>query len=319
MAGGCVVGVDLGGTKLLAGLVDPSGEVLARSVRPAGPFATAEAVLDAIAEEVLELRTAADARGARLEAVGLGIPSFIDQRTGTAVSTVHQPLQGVAVRDEMTARLGLPVHLDNDANCAMLAEWRGGGAGGSTDAVLLTLGTGIGSGIVSGGRLVRGATGAATELGHTTIDLRGPRCACGNRGCLEALCSGPALAREGTRLAVERPGSALARHLAAGGPITGEAVSELAHAGDEAAGEAILAVALPLGVGIANVMNLLEPEVVLVGGGMSAAGELLLGPAREEARRRARPPGDAARVALATFGSDAGMRGAAVLAREGTG
>jgi glucokinase len=318
----CVIGLDLGGTKLLAGLVDPDLRVLERTYRLAPPSNDPEDLLQLVVDEVHELTHRGIVAPEDVVGVGVGIPSLIDQATGVAVSTVHQPFDGVPVRDELQDRLQLPVALDNDGNCAMLAEWRAGAARGCDDAVLMTVGTGIGSGVVAGGSLIRGSTGAATELGHMVVDFDGPLCPCTNRGCLEALASGTALGREGARLAGQRPGSALARLAGAGEVITGVTVTEQAQLGDRAAREALERVGTLLGVGIANAMNIFNPEVVLIGGGVSAAGELLLGPARTEARRRARPPSNGVRVEAATFGADAGMVGAAVLAldllRDGT-
>lgn len=318
--GDCVIGVDLGGTKLLAGLLGRDLATRGRVYRLAPASVDPEALLQQVVDEVRELLERANVDRSAVSAVGVGIPSLVDRARGVAVSTVHQPLDGVPVRDELQDRLQLPVALDNDANCAMLAEWRAGAARGCDDVVLLTVGTGIGSGVVSGGRLLRGATGAATELGHMVVDLDGPPCqgACTNRGCLEALASGSALGREGARLAGQRPGSALARLAGEGHTITGVSVTEQARLGDGAAIEALERTGTLLGVGIANAMNIFNPELVLVGGGVSDAGELLLAAARDEARSRARPPSNGARVETAAFGADAGMVGAAVLALEET-
>jgi glucokinase len=236
---GCVIGVDLGGTKLLAGLVGPDLRVLERVYRLAPPSDDPEDLLQLVADQVRELSESGIAGAQDVVGVGVGIPSLIDQATGVAVSTVHQPFDGVPVRDELQDRLQLPVALDNDANCAMLAEWRAGAAKGLDDAVLLTVGTGIGSGVVANGELIRGSTGAATELGHMVVDFDGPLCPCTNRGCLEALASGSALGREGARLAGQRPGSALARLAGAGQQITGQVVTEQAQLGDRAAREAL--------------------------------------------------------------------------------
>lgn len=318
--GDCVIGVDLGGTKLLAGLLGPDLAVRDRVYRLAPASDDPEDLLRQVVDEVGELLERAGLGQGAVRAVGVGIPSLVDRARGVAVSTVHQPLDGVPVRDELQDRLQLPVALDNDANCAVLAEWRAGAAQGCDDVVLLTVGTGIGSGVVSGGRLLRGATGAATELGHMVVDLDGPPCqgACTNRGCLEALASGGALGREGARLAGQRPGSALARLAGEGHTISGVTVTEQARLGDRAAIEALERTGTVLGVGIANAMNIFNPELVLVGGGVSDAGELLLASARDEARRRARPPSNDARVETAAFGAEAGMVGAAVLALEET-
>lgn len=312
----CVIGVDLGGTKLLAGAIEVSGHVRRRDYRIAPVTEDPDAVLGFVATAIEQLIADATADGAEVSAVGIGIPSLVDQARGIAVSTVHQPLDGVPVRAILQERLQRPVTLDNDANCAMLAEWRLGSAVGADDAVLLTIGTGIGSGVVAAGRLLRGTTGAATELGHMVIDFDGPRCQgnCRSRGCLEALASGSALGREGARMAALHPGTELARMVAAGEPIRGEHVLTAARRADPGAMTALARIGRVLGVGIANAMNIFNPEVVLIGGGVSAAGELLVGPAREEARSRARPPACDARVEVARLGADAGMIGAGLLA-----
>lgn len=316
MAPDRVIGVDLGGTKLLAGAVDPALEVHHRATRPAAGGDRA-AVLNRLVGAVEEAVAAA---GAPVAAVGFGIPSLIDRTRGIAVSTVHLPLADVPFGDLMTERLGLPVFFDNDANCAMLAEHRYGAARGTRHAVLLTLGTGIGGGLVVDGALVRGAVGAAAELGHMVVDMDGPRCQgnCPNRGCLEALCSGSAIGRMGAEAAARDPAGALGRALASGRDITGALVTELAHDGDPDALDCIRRAGEALGVGIANVVNIFNPEVVVIGGGVIAAGDLLLDPARETMMARALSPSrDIARIVPARFGAESGMLGAAVLALEG--
>jgi len=315
MAAGCVIGVDLGGTKLLAGAVDERLQVHHRAYRLARTDDTT-AVLETILDAVLEAR---EAVGGDVRAVGLGIPCLIAPETGVAMRCNHLPLVDVPVRDIVADRLGLPVAVDNDANAAMLAEWRHGAARGASDAVLLTLGTGIGGGLVVGGRLVRGARGGAAELGHMVIAAGGLPCPgnCEGRGCLEAYVSGMALGREGLRVAREAPDSALGRALAAGREITGALVTELTHDGDTVAGEVMGHMGERLGIGITTLVNVFDPEVVVVGGGVIAAGELLLGPAREVVARHAlRPARDHVRIVPARFGAESGMLGAAVLALE---
>jgi glucokinase len=316
MAAGCVVGVDLGGTKLLAGSVDADLNVHHRARRLAQGLeqsALVELVRDAVEEVVT-------ATPGEVAGVGFGIPCLIDRRTGVAVMAVNLPIDDLPFGAVMAERLGLPVWVDNDANCAALVEHRHGAARGADEVVLLTIGTGIGGGLVLGGEVYRGSVGAAAELGHCVVELDGPRCQgqCPNRGCLEAVASGTALAREALRLAGERPESALARAVAAGEELTGMLTTELAHQGDEAAREAVALIGRRLGVGIGNYVNIFNPDVVVVGGGVIAAGELLLGPARAEVAARAlRPSRDVVSIVPARFGAEAGMMGAAVLAMEG--
>jgi glucokinase len=234
--------------------------------------------------------------------------------------SVNLPLANIAFADVMTERLGLPVFVDNDANAAALAEHRAGAARGYNEAVVLTIGTGIGGGLILGGRLYRGAIGAGAELGHVVIDMDGPPCQgnCPNRGCVEALASGTALAREAMRLAQEHPDSGLAKALADGRELVGPLVTELAHDGDPAAIEAIELIGSRLGVALATFVNIFNPEVIVIGGGVVAAGELLLAPARAVVTHRALPPSrDEVKVVGAKFGVEAGMVGAAALAFDG--
>jgi glucokinase len=312
-----VIGVDAGGTKLLAGVV---GEDLAvgHRVRRLWSGGDRAEVLDTMVEAVSEARSAV---AGDVRAVGFGIPALLDFEAGVAVSSVHLPFEGFAFRDAMAERLGLPVYLDNDANLAALAEQRLGAARGARNVVLLTLGTGIGSGIVLDGRLLRGATGAAAEIGHMTIDEHGPPCqgTCPGRGCLEVMASGTAIGREGTDAGRRHPHSALGRAVAQRGAVYGEEVAALAVAGDEAACSVMAAIGRSLGAGIASIVNIFEPEVVVIGGGAAAAGDLLLDPAREVVAQRAlRPSRDHARIVPAALGEEAGMIGAALFALAGS-
>jgi glucokinase len=274
------------------------------------------ALLDKIIEEVQEaLEVAPDA-----EAVGFGIPSLVDRDRTTSMWSNHLPLDGVPFQDLMSERLGLPVFVENDANAALLAERAHGAARASSDALMLTLGTGVGGAAVLGGRLHRGATGSAGELGHVVVDLDGPPCPgkCPNRGCLEVMASGTAIGREGDAAARSAPESALGRALSAGRPISGAVVTELAHDGCEVARAVLDLVGRRLGVGLSSLVNAFDPEVIVIGGGAIAADEMLLEPAREELRARALPPPAAnVRVVRAHFGEEAGMLGAALLALNG--
>lgn len=309
-----MIGIDAGGTKLLGGVVD-EGLGSRNRIHRLWRGGDTQEVLDIIVDAAMELREAAPDAAA----VGIGIPSLVDHASGTSVSSVHLPLANVPVRDILSERLVLPVVVDNDANCAALAEQRAGAGRGAAHVVMLTLGTGIGGGLVLGGRLYRGAAGAGAELGHMVVDLDGPACqgACPNRGCLEAFASGRAIGQAGAEAARAAPESALGRALARGSDITGALVTELAHDGDAAAVAVLEAAGRRLGVGIANLVNVFNPQVVVVGGGAAAAGELLLAPAREEMLARALPPSrDLVRVVAAGFGDESGLVGAGLLALE---
>jgi glucokinase len=308
-----VIGLDAGGTKLLAGVVDEAGSVLHRNVHPWPRDPSRE---DVLARFQAALEEAGDA-----EAIGVGLPATMDIANGIPVGCRHLPIAGFALRDWLAAETALPVWVDNDATLALFAEAERGAARGAADALLLTIGTGIGGGVMSGGRLVHGARGAAGEPGHMTIDADGPECPgdCPGRGCLETFVSGPALARMGLEYAAKAPDYNLGRMLEEKGELTGADVVHAARAGDPGATEALTRMGESLGVGLASLLNLFDPEVIVIGGGLgSDAGELLLGPAERVARSRAlEPAASHARFAAAELGEDAGMLGAAMLALAG--
>jgi glucokinase len=316
MASSCVVGVDLGGTKALAGAIDEDLQVHHRARREMTGL-DQPSVVSAVVDAVTEVREAAPVE---VEAVGFGIPCLIDQRSGTAVMAVNLPIVDFPLRDVMAERLGLPVFVDNDANVAALAEHRWGAAKGTGYSLTLTIGTGIGGGMVLDGSLYRGFAGAGAELGHMVIDIDGPPCQgnCPNHGCLETMASGTALGREARAFAEANPDSNLGRALQAGRDVNGQYVTEMAHDGDHDAIDLIALIGRRLGVGLANYVNIFNPEVIVIGGGVLAAGDLLLVPAREEMERRALPfPRDLVRIKAAHFGGDAGLIGAAALAFDG--
>ena len=315
MDAGCVIGVDLGGTKVIAGAIDGRLRVHQRASR-AAPNDDQSKVLDALVEVVAEVRCNTSAP---VHAVGFGIPCLLDSERGIAVMATNLPLAEIDFGAVMSERVGLPVFVDNDANLAMLAEHRAGAARGARNAAMLTIGTGIGGGLIINGTLYQGARGAAGELGHMVIDQNGPPCQgnCPSRGCLESLASGTALTREALRVATEQPQGGLGRELKSGRDITGALVTELAHDGDASALEILELIGGRLGLGILNLVNMLNPEVVVIGGGVIAAGELLLDPARRVVAERAlRPSRDQVRIVRAHFGAESGMVGAALLALE---
>jgi glucokinase len=305
------IGADLGGTKMLVGVVDAEQHVLHQSTGPTHGLSPD----DLIAALEQRLKAALDARP-RAAAVGVGVPATMDWKRGVAISAVNLPLVDVPVRDLMTERLGIPVFVDNDANVAALAEHRFGAARGTTDVVMVTIGTGIGGGLVLEGRVYRGSIGAGAELGHMVIDEEGPRCQgnCPNRGCVEALASGTALAREGRAAAERAPDSMLGRALAEGREVNGKAVTDAALAGDAVARKVVADAGRHLGVAFANYANIFNPDVIVAGGGVMAVGDLMLDPARAELAARALPPMNRTPVAVAELGPEAGMVGAAALA-----
>jgi glucokinase len=308
------VGVDLGGTKVLVGVVGENRQVLYED-REGSAGQTGDELLNTLEREIRKaLEAHPDAA-----AVGLGIPCTIDREKGIAITAVNLPIRNLPVRDEMHARLGVPVFVDNDANVAALAEHRFGVARGTRDVVMLTVGTGIGGGVIIDGELYRGATGAASEPGHMVIDYDGPPCQgnCPNHGCLETFASGTALARDGRAAAELEPESVLGRALAEGRHIDGKAVTDAAVDGDAVAVAVVREAGRRLGAGLSGLANIFEPEVIVLGGGVAkAVGDLMFDPAREELRTRALPPMNETPVKMAELGPEAGMVGAAEMARE---
>ena len=293
-----VIGVDVGGTKTLAAVVSREGEIEAKVVRPTD-ISSQDAVLAGLDAIVKEVRAGHD-----VGALGFGIPSRIDQATGRAVASVNIPLAGVDFRDRMRERHGLPVGIDNDANAATIGEWHAGAAKGASHVVMLTLGTGVGGGVILDGKPYRGATGSGAELGHIVIGLDGPPCGCGGHGHLESYAAG-------------RVADQAARKLY-GDESDGHELVAKAQGGEAEAVEALAEIGHRLGAGIASLVNVFEPELVVVGGGFgSAAGELLLGPAREVLGREGLSPAkDTVRIVPAQLGFYAGVIGAGMIAVE---
>ena len=309
-----VIGIDAGGTKLLGGVVDESLAVHHR-VHRLWRGADRSETIDIFVAAVEEIRAAAP----DVDAVGFGIPALVDAR-GAVVWSNHLPIDGIPFAQVMSERLGLPVVIDNDSNAAIVAEHRHGAARGYDDALLLALGTGIGGGLVIGGRLYRGARGFAGELGHIPLDIHGEDCPgdCPGRGCFETLVSGRAIGVAAERAGREQPESTFGRLLADHGEIRGGLVAELAHDGDGQARAVLAEVGARLGIGIAGLVNALDPGVVVIGGGAVGAGDLLLDPARAMLAERALPPGAQPPPVLpARFGGESGMLGAALLALDG--
>jgi glucokinase len=254
------LGADLGGTKMAIGVVDDAHQILHRS-----NARTAGLELDELLDELeRELRTAIEAHP-EVKAIGLGIPSTIDRKRGYAISSVNLPLVDVPIRDLVTERLGIPTFIDNDANVAALAEHRLGAARDTANAVMLTIGTGIGGGLILGRQVYRGTTGSAAELGHIVIDYAGPPCQgnCPNRGCVEALASGTALGREGRLAAEAHPESALGRLHRAGEEIDGRVVTQAAIDGDGIAVEVVATIGRRLGVALSSLANIFDPDTIV--------------------------------------------------------
>jgi len=306
------IGVDLGGTKMLLGVLDGDSKTVWESRERSAGEAEGELV-ELLVREI----SAAREKRPGIKTVGMGIPATIDHEKGLAVAAVNLPIENLPIRDLVVERTGLPAFVDNDANVAALAEHLFGAARGAKNAVMLTIGTGIGGGLILGGEIYRGSTGAGAELGHVAIQLDGPACQgnCPGHGCVETLASGTALGREGRAAAESSPDSALGKLLAEGNEIDGKVVTVAAQEGDETAIGVFDLVGSRLGVALASFANIFEPEVIVIGGGVIAAGELLLAPARRELEARALRPMNRTPVVPAELGEDAGMIGAAAMAR----
>lgn len=314
MAGKLAIGIDIGGSKIAAGVVDEDGRVLAR-VLAETPSTDPAAVLDVIAEIAEQFR-----RDHHIRALGIGAAGFVDVTGSTVLFAPHLAWRNEPLRDAVSRRTGLPVFVDNDANASSWAEWRFGAAQNEPDVVLVTLGTGIGGAIIIDGQPYRGRYGVAGEFGHMQVVPDGLPCECGNQGCWEQYASGRVLARRGREAA--DAGTDLGRRLleAADGDaqqIRGQHVTAAARGGDDEAVGWLTEVGSWLGVGVANLAAALDPGVVVIGGGVIDAGELLLGPARETFSRTLTGRGyrAEARIVAAHLGPEAGLVGAADMAR----
>lgn len=311
--GGHLIGVDVGGTKVSVGSICNG--------RFEGPHVTATDTSTGAALIDLIVHQVNSARSAHTTGVGLGVPSVVEFASGRVKSSVNVPLRDLPLRDLLGDRLGLPVVVDNDATCAALAEAHDGERLVAQNLVMFTVGTGVGGGLVLNGRVFRGSTGAAAELGHTLIgaDLASGAPVTGSfpqTGSLEALASGRTLDALATAAGRADPNSRLGRLVASGADHLGrEAVAAAEDDADSA--RLVELVGERLGVGIANAINVFDPDVVVIGGGMAVAGELLLEPARRTAARFVLPGvGERTEVRLARYGAEAGVRGAALLARQ---
>jgi glucokinase len=308
---GEAIGLDVGGTKINAFRVARDGTILARSNAPT-PAEDEEATL----RRMIEL--AEEVRGSDVVAVGVGAAGLVDSGEGILRFSPNLAWRDLAIAARMRDALDLPVQVDNDASMAAFGEFRFGAGRGYRHLLLVTVGTGIGGGIVADGRLFRGAHGFASEIGHIIVEPGGPLCGCGNRGCWEQVAAGRAIDRMGREEARER--DSILRRLAGGEPdrVTGRLVTDAAHQGDAAAKGILSEVGRRLGEGIAGLVNVLDPQIVVVGGGAIVAGDLVLEPARVSFHEAVEGPDYRPPVPIvpAELGNDAGAVGAASLALE---
>ena len=307
--------IDLGGTKIMAAIVSPDGRVISRNYCPTLAVKGTKEVIDRLSSAAEGVVTKAGLRFSELAGIVIAAAGALNAEKGVITSSPNLPgWHNVPLRDILADRLGIATYMINDASAAALGEHRFGAGRGLDNLVYLTVSTGIGGGIIIGGKLYTGANGSAGEIGHMIIEADGPQCSCGNSGCLEALASGTAVAAE----AVKRIGQGEASSITelakdASKTITAKTVALAARQGDYLACDVVAKAAYYLGIGLANVVNIFNPEMVIIGGGMSQMGDMLLKPARKVVKQRAfRLPAQTVRIVRARLGGDAGVIGAAI-------
>ena len=307
------IGIDLGGTNIKGALVNEQGEIIRQSTCPTHAEQGVEAVTATIADMIRDL-----AKGEDIAGVGLGCPGIVDDKCGTVVYACNLGWINYDVRSALKKLTGFSVHLVNDANAAALAEVVAGAAKGAESAVVVTLGTGVGGGVVIGGRLLTGYTGAASELGHMTIVADGEPCACGRKGCFEAYASATALIRMTDEAMSAHPESAM-HQIAAEQGVDGRTAFTAQQMGDAAGDVVVKEYIRYLSIGIANIVNIFFPEVVALSGGVANQGENLLAPLRREVSQQEYGAAYTAKhphIVCCTLGNTAGMIGAAMFARD---
>lgn len=306
-----IVGVDLGGSKINVILADPRGDIKAQDTTDTGAHEGPEAVIKRIIESIKQVVSGADIRG-----IGIGAAGGCEASTGIITFSPNLPgWHNIPLRDIIQREFGLPTYLENDATLAALGEHYFGAGVGIDNLIYVTIGTGIGGGIIIGGQLYRGASGTAGEIGHMTIDVNGPRCNCGSIGCWETFASGTALAREAVKR-IKAGAQTTILSFADGdlNKVSGETVFMAAQEGDSLAVELISVTGYYLGVGLVNLVNIFNPQLILIGGGLAQMGSLLLDPAVKVVAEHAfRLPAEAVRIELARLGADAGAFGAVAL------
>lgn len=311
-----IVGIDLGGTQIRACLADMRGNILYQARQPTLAREGLQSVLDRMEQEVAQVLR--DIKHNDVLGIGIASPGPLDPRTGVVIAPPNLPgWDNVPLRDIISQKFALPVFVNNDANLAALAEYRFGAGQGALDMVYLTISTGIGGGIICGGQLLLGAHGLAGEPGHTTVDPAGPRCNCGNVGCLECISAGPAIARHAAGLIRQGQGSSLSEVLDSGTELTAEMVGKAAQEGDQVALQAVERAAHYLGIGVLNLIHIFDPDIVILGGGVSKLGSLLFEPVRAWVCEHAMTPVQRQTpIVPAALGDEVGLLGAVAWAME---
>ena len=306
-----VIGVDLGGTKISTAISTIEGNILANVVLPTKAEEGEAAVLGRIVQSIDEVIVGSSTSIDEIEAIGIGSPGPLDAKKGIIITTPNLPFKNYNLVQPLKEKYNIPVYLDNDANAAAIGEYMFGAGKGKNSIVYFTVSTGVGGGAVLYGKVYRGHTSNALEIGHTTVDPNGPRCNCGNLGCLEAMSSGTAIAKKGKEAVSTNVETSLKKH----DTVTSYEVFKEAEAGDEVAKDIIDNALTYLGIGVANAIATFDPEMIIIGGGVSKAGDIVFDTVKKVVNKRCfKSMAESCEIVPAGLGSDAGVVGAVALA-----
>ncbi|MGL4774322.1 MAG: ROK family protein [Clostridium sp.] len=306
-----VVGIDLGGTKISTALADLEGNVISNTTVPTNAVEGEEAVLNRIIKTVETVIEKAEAKQEDIKAIGIGSPGPLDSNKGIIICTPNLPFTNFNLVKPLTEKFNTQVYLDNDANVATIGEYMLGAGKGTQNCVFFTASTGVGGGAIVDGKIYRGSTSNALEIGHMTVAPFGPRCNCGNIGCLEAMSSGTAIGKKGREAVNSKVETSLKKY----DNVTSFEVFKEAKAGDKVAIQIIDEALTYLGIGVANAISIFDPDVVIIGGGVSKAGEIVFDKVREVVNTRCfKSMAENCRIEPAALGTDAGVIGAVALA-----
>ncbi|MBS5927105.1 MAG: ROK family protein [Clostridium sp.] len=306
-----VIGVDLGGTKISTAISTIEGNILANVVLPTKAEEGETAVLGRIVQSIDEVIVGSSTSIDEIEAIGIGSPGPLDAKKGIIITTPNLPFKDYNLVQPLKEKYNIPVYLDNDANAAAIGEYMFGAGKGKDSIVYFTVSTGVGGGAVLDGKVYRGHTSNALEIGHTTVDPNGPRCNCGNLGCLEAISSGTAIARKGKEAVSTNVETSLKKY----DTVTSYEVFKEAEAGDEVAKDIIDNALTYLGIGVANAIATFDPEMIIIGGGVSKAGDIVFNTVKKVVNKRCfKSMAESCEIVPAGLGSDAGVVGAVALA-----
>ena len=306
-----VIGVDLGGTKISTAISTIEGNILANVVLPTKAEEGEAAVLGRIVQSIDEVIVGSSTSIDEIEAIGIGSPGPLDAKKGIIITTPNLPFKNYNLVQPLKEKYNIPVYLDNDANAAAIGEYMFGAGKGKNSIVYFTVSTGVGGGAVLDGKVYRGHTSNALEIGHTTVDPNGPRCNCGNLGCLEAMSSGTAIAKKGKEAVSTNVETSLKKY----DTVTSYEVFKEAEAGDEVAKDIIDNALTYLGIGVANAISTFDPEMIIIGGGVSKAGDIVFDTVKKVVNKRCfKSMAESCEIVPAGLGSDAGVVGAVALA-----